>query len=115
MLDDWQINLIIGGIVLLVIITIFTIVYLRKNKKTKEKNAFPGLLEALGGKENVENIELSGSRINLFLTNKKNIDKEKIKENGVSAIVVTSKKITLVIGKESALVFNYLKENLSVN
>ena len=39
-----------------------------------------------------------------------NHDKEQIKENGVETIVVSNKKITLVIGKKASLIYKYLLE-----
>lgn len=113
MSDDWQIILLISLVVLAVFVGLGLFFFFKKKKEKEKNNEFPELLEALGGAENIDKVELSGSRINLFLINKKSMDKEKVKENGVSAIVVTSKKITLVIGRQSSLVFNYLKQNLA--
>lgn len=105
--------LIIGcSVILLISIMLVLIVLLKKKNKIKESHEFPGLLEAIGGKKNVSNIVLSGSRISFNFENKKDLDKEKIKENGVETIVVANKKVTLVIGKKASIIYKYLIENV---
>ncbi len=100
----------IGGILLLIIIIL--IVVLKAKSKKKNNYEFPELLEALGGASNISNLSLNGSRISFNFENKKNVDKEQVKENGVEAIVVSNKKITLVIGKKAPLVYKYLQNNI---
>lgn len=111
MSDDLRWCLIGGSLLLLLIIIVLIILGRRKSKK-KEGKEFPGLLEALGGVSNISNISLNGSRISLNFDNKKNVDKEQIKDNGVETIVVSNKKITLVIGKQAPSIYKYLKENI---
>lgn len=106
MSDDQLRWLLIGLGVLIVIIVL--IIILNKRKVTKKSEEFPELLEALGGSENISNVTLNGSRVSLEFDSKRNVDKEKIKENGVETIVFSNKKITLVIGKKASLVYKYL-------
>lgn len=106
MSDDWQIITIVG--IVIFIIAIIAVVYLRR----KDNEEYPGLLEALGGRDNLLQVELNGSRINLSLNNKKEMDREQVKQNGVSAIVMQSKKITLVVGRGSKKIFKYLSDQL---
>lgn len=101
----------IGGIALLLIIIVLIIV-LKKKSKNKENLEFPELLEALGGAENISNVILNGSRVSLTFESKKNIDKDLIKENDVETIVVSNKKITLVIGKKASVIYKYLLESI---
>ena len=103
----------IGGSVVLLTLLILVIVLLKKRSSIKENTEFPELLEALGGKDNISNLVLNGSRISLTFDNKKIVDKESIKENGVETIVIANKKITLVIGKKASAIYKYLKEELN--
>lgn len=88
------------------------LVLIRKKFSNKETVEFPKLLEALGGEQNISNVTLNGSRISLNFDNKKIVDKDQIKENGVETIVISNKKITLVIGKKATIIYKYLKENI---
>ena len=100
----------IGGSSVVLLIIIVLVIILKKKSKLKESLEFPGLLEALGGADNIYNVSLNGSRISLNFESKKNIDKDQIKDNGVETIVVSNKKITLVIGKKAPIIFKYLQE-----
>ena len=42
--------------------------------------------------------------------NKKNVNKDQIKENGVETIVVSNKKLTMVIGRQAPAIYKYLIE-----
>ena len=112
MSDELRWCLIIGGSILILLIIIFLIIAIKRKSKIKEDQEFPGLLEALGGAENISNVVLNGSRISLNFDSKKNIDKEQIKENGVETLVVSNKKITLVIGKKASTIYKYLLDCL---
>lgn len=112
MSDELKIGLIIGCSVILLLSTIIIIMLLIKKSKNKVIYEYPELIEALGGLSNISNITLNGSRISLSFESKKNINKEQIKECGVETIVVSNKKITLVIGKNSTNIYTYLKKNI---
>ena len=96
----------------LLLITIFLVVMIKRKFNNKIALDFYGLLEGLGGSNNISNVTLNGSRISLNFTNKKNINKEIIKQNGVESIVISNKKITLVIGKQAPIIYKYLKTNI---
>ena len=93
MSEELKLCLIIGGSLLFISLITILVIKLRRPKEVAE---FPGLLEGLGGNENISNITLNGSRISMSFENKTNINKELIKENGVETIVVANKKITLL-------------------
>ena len=99
------------GIGVLLIIIILVIVFKLKLSK-KESEEFPELLEALGGVDNISNITVNGSRVSLIFDNKKSINKELIKENGVETIVVANKKLTMVIGRKASSIYKYLTETI---
>ena len=110
-MDYYQILAIIGAAVLVIASIILTI-FIRKRRVKKETEEFPGLLEALGGLENIEEVSYKGSRVSIVVDNKKNLDKEKIKDEGVDTIVISNKKVTLVVGsKKAPLIASYLKES----
>ena len=104
-------HLIIGGSILLLILIIFIVFFLKNKIKRNLNFEFPGWLEALGGSNNISNVTLKGSRVNLNFENKANINKEFIKENGVQTVVISNKKITLVIGEKADQVYKYLINN----
>lgn len=110
MSDDLKWWLIIGGS-LLILIIIALIIIGNKKSKIKADTEFPKLLEALGGADNISNVVLNGSRVSLSFESKKTINKEMIKENGVETIVVSNKKITLVIGDKASNIYRYLQQN----
>lgn len=103
---------IVGFVFILLLFTLFLIIR-NKRKNNKTNKEFPELLKALGGLENITNLSLNGSRISLNFNDKKSINKEQIKENGVETIVFSNKKMTLVIGKNAPVIYKYLQENLS--
>lgn len=110
-MSDDQLRWLIIGISVLLIIIVLVIVFKLKTKK-KGVSEFPELLEALGGVDNISNILLNGSRISLNFENKKNVNKDQIKENGVETIVVSNKKLTMVIGKKASIIHKYLAESV---
>lgn len=98
----------IGGI-LFVLITFIIILFILKNKtKSSENRTFSELLEALGGIDNIYDITLNGSRISLGFNDKKILNRANIKANGVETIVISNKKITLVVGKTAPQIYRYL-------
>ena len=91
---------------------IFLILFLLKKKKASVlSNSGPWLL-ALGGKENIKEVTAIGSRLSVNLVDKEIIDREKLKELGVSSILVMSNKVTLVIEDKAEKVANTIQKDL---
>ena len=67
---------------------------------------------ALGGKENVKEINAVGSRLSLVLIDKEKVDREKLKTLGVSSVVSMSNKVTLVIEGKAEKIAETLKSSL---
>ena len=90
-----------------VIVAAFLIAFLllqSKKKKTKEvKVTFSSneVLEALGGKDNIEFHTKAGSRISLVLKDYSLVQDEKLNRLGVDSIIKMSNKITLVVKDDS--------------
>ena len=112
-MDFYQILAIVIGTIAVAIIAI-VIFILKRKKRNKEIVEFPELLEALGGKENISKVSQQGSRVNVFVDNKKIVNKDKVKEQGVEAIAFSNKKVTMVVGsRKSILMYNYLNEKVN--
>lgn len=99
-----------AGSVLLIGLIIL-IVFLLKRKKQPKFVGSDWLL-ALGGKENVKEVMAVGSRLSLYLNDKNNINREKLKELGVSSILVMSNKVTLVIEGQAERVAESINNSL---
>ncbi|MCQ2799859.1 MAG: hypothetical protein MJ228_03770 [Bacilli bacterium] len=89
--------IVIGLVLVAALVVLF--VYLAKRKKASIKPiaSRSEYFEALGGEENFVSAERSGSRIVVILRNYSLIDKEKIKEAGVTGFIEKSDKLTLVV------------------
>lgn len=107
---ELKLGLIIGVPVILIVVLL--IVFFANRKKKSKSKEYPNLLQAIGGKENISNVVLNGSRVSVNFVDKSMINKEKIKENGVESIVMANKKLTLVIGKSAEYIYKYLSENI---
>ena len=103
--------LIIGGGVLLLVALIVLILVLLHHKKNKPLDSSIWLI-ALGDKENIKEVSATGSRLSLVLVDKERIDREKLKELGVTSILVMSNKVTLVIEDKAEDIASSIKENL---
>ena len=104
--------IIVGGLVLL--IALFLLVYFlfikKRNKKFVVDNNVWFL--ALGDKENIKEINGVGSRLTLKLVDKEKINREKLKELGVSSVIMMSDKVTLVIEGQAEKLSSLLKNSL---
>ena len=81
------------------------------NKKEKSNNSGVWLL-ALGNKENIKEVSAVGSRLTVNLEDKEKIDRVRLKELGVSSVLVMSNKITLVIEGKAEKIANLIKKDL---
>ena len=108
-------NLIIWLVVidalLLLIVAIMVIRFLT-NKKAKPKVNNDEWFNALGGKDNIKEINAVGSRLSLVLKDKDIVDREKLKTLGVSSVVSMSNKVTLVIEGKAETIAEKLKGSL---
>ena len=106
--------IVIACILLVAIISVVVILIVLKKKNKITVLEFPALLTALGGLDNISNLMQKGSRISVNVNDKKIIDKEKIKEEGIDTIVVSNKKVTMVVDNKKAVqIFEYLNNKQS--
>lgn len=97
------IPIIIGVILLIVAIIIFINVNKKKNINKEFNEKVLGIINNLGGNENIISVTPKMSRVEFVLKNYELVNKEELKNLGVQGISKTSQKITLVVGNELAL------------
>lgn len=102
---------IVGGVLLVAIIAVVIVFLINKNKKNKKQNG-EVWLNALGGKENIDDVSGVGSRVTLLLKDKENIDREKLKTLGVSSVLTMANKIILVVEDQAVKVAEIIREEL---
>ena len=98
----------VAGIIISFIALIIVLNRKKKNPKVVDTDWFL----ALGGKENIKEATAVGSRLNLNLVNKENIDREKLKELGVSSVLTMSNKVTLVIEGQAEKIAQVINNSL---
>ena len=96
------------AVALVVIIAVVVVIILVKGRKVKkpvpqiaEKSKW---VEALGGAENIISSEAYGSRLAVSLVDKSLMNKEALKELGVTNFIEMSNKITLLLEDKAELV-----------
>lgn len=97
---------------LLIIVIVLMIIRNKVKSTPKNKVNNDDWFVALGGKENVKEINATGSRLSLNLIDKEKIDREKLKTLGVSSVVTMSNKVTLVIEGKAEKIAEILKGSL---
>lgn len=94
------------------VLFIVVVIVFNKVRKPKARVNNDEWLIALGGKENIKEVNATGSRLALTLNDKDNIDREKLKTLGVSSVLVMSNKVTLVIEGKAEQIAESLKQSL---
>lgn len=96
------------AVALVVVIAVVVVIILVKGRKVKkpvpqiaEKSKW---VEALGGAENIVSSEAYGSRLAVSLVDKTLMNKEALKELGVTNFIEMSNKITLLLEDKAELV-----------
>lgn len=88
-------------------IWLFDFLYHRHSKKAEQKAIDEGLyLAALGGRDNVLEKKLEGSRIIVKLKDYSLLNKDKLHDAGVTGFIQMSDQLTLVIKKDAAAVYD---------
>ena len=107
-MDELTVGLIILAVVLVVTITVFFIV---KKKKKGPQFDYEKFVELLGGFDNIEEASYKNSRLCLTIKDKKEVKRDELIDMGASAIVVNSKKVTLIMGVLSNSICAYILKN----
>ena len=101
---------VIDAVLLLFVLFMIIRHFVMKSPKVKVNN--DEWFIALGGKENVKEINATGSRLSLNLLDKEVIDREKLKTLGLTSVVSMSNKVTLVIEGKAEQIAETLKQSL---
>ena len=111
-LDNTAMILIIVGCVILLSVAIIIPISINKRKKSPKIDNNVWLI-ALGNKENIKEVNAIGTRLTVNLVDKEKIDREKLKELGVSSVLTMSNKVTLVIEGKAEIIAEAIKEGLN--
>ncbi len=102
----------LASIAFITVIVLFIIAKVKDKKGlvVEEAHAEPSerslaILEALGGKENILDHSLNGSRISLSLTDYNAVKEDKLNELGVDSVIKMSNKIILVIKDDASKIY----------
>ena len=112
---NWQLIGIIGGAILFVIVLfiVFFFIFNKKDKKPVENKTVEidnnKWVNALGGKENIVSFEAKGSRLIVNIVDNTKINKEELHELGVTSIIVSKEKATLVLKERAENICNLLQ------
>ena len=92
-------------VAVIAIVVVLILVFGRKTKKAAPQIAEKSKwVEALGGSENIVSSEAYGSRLAVSLVDKSLMNKETLKELGVTNFIEMSNKITLLLEDKAELV-----------
>lgn len=113
---EFQYVLIAIGIILAVFLLYFGYTHLIKNKDLSQKNSstinIQGLVQALGGKENITDVSSSPSKLTVGIQDHHLICIDDIKKLGASGIVEGNSRLSMIFGKQSPLIEEDLKHYL---
>lgn len=101
---------VVGGVLLLAAIGIVIYMVVSSKKAAKGNGAI--WLEALGGKDNIEDVSGVGSRVSLVLKDKEIINRDQLKTLGVSSVLTMANKIILVIEDKAQSVADKIRKEL---
>ena len=106
MLDQLTIILLssIGGVIVLSFLIMLIVVYRHQYKAKKNIIDQPVIIKddsswhkALGGKDNIKEIEFKGSRLIVRLNDNSLLEKEELHNLGASSVITSEDKITIVL------------------
>ena len=108
----WVIAVTIVAIILVVAVII--VIHGRNNKvptKQISQASSNEWQDALGGADNIIDIQATGSRLVAKIKNKELVNRDKLTELGVSSIVLMSDKITLVTNLDNQKIVDNMKNS----
>ena len=109
----------VAGLLLFIAILVLIIFTIKRPRgkhpmrKVLNKNGINELIEALGGRDNILKSSPSGrSRLSIKLANNDLIDSDKLKELGVTSIIIMSEKVIIVFENTAQEVSSSLQESI---
>jgi len=106
-LRDNALYLLLGAVLILVLAV--CLIFLSGRKRNTRQD-FELFYAALGGLTNIKSAESHGSRLAVKLLDYEKIDYDKLKNAGVSSYIKMTDKLTVVIGKNSAVIEKAIQE-----
>lgn len=105
------------AVVVIIILTIVIVFLIKNRKPSKPKkeisNAAPDeWVNALGGSDNILEVNSAGSRLSIKIKNRDLINRDALTGLGVTSIVLMSDKVTLVTNLDNAKIEEKLKNHL---
>ena len=108
-----------AGLLLFIAILVLIIFFVKRPRskhpmrKVLNNNGINELIEALGGRDNILKSSPSGrSRLSIKLANNDLIDRDKLKELGVTSIIIMSEKVIIVFENTAQEVSSSLQESI---
>lgn len=104
--------ILIAVLAVLLCLLICLLLFKRTKKAVKEEKVTyddSKWVNALGGKENIRNLEAKGSRLICYLNNNDIINKEELHILGALSIIKSQEKITIVLSDKAENISNLLK------
>ena len=110
----WMICVAVVLAIILTIVIVFVIKNKRKpsSKKNVSKAAPTEWIEALGGKDNILEVNATGSRLSIKLKDRELVNREALTNLGVTSVVLMSDKITLVTNLDNQKIEENIKNCL---
>ena len=111
----WQILIVVGGIVLFAIMLILILFLVRRKRSKQNTELYTTSIDnnkwvnALGGNENILSYDAKGSRLIVNISDNSKINKEELHELGVTSVIVSQDKVTLVLKEKAENIRNLLQ------
>ena len=105
--------IVIAVVAVLLVGACLAFIFLGKKRNKTIKVSDSEWIDALGGQNNILEASAVGSRLSVKLNDKEAINRDKLKELGVSSVLVMSNKVTLVIEKQAEKVAEAINHSLS--
>ena len=112
---SWTLVLLAVLVALVLVFAVLLTIQLVKKHKNKKvegpKEEFDNnrWVNALGGKDNIINLEAKGSRLIVYLTNNELINKDELHNLGVTSVISSQDKITIVLREKAENIQNLLQ------
>lgn len=111
----WQLLIIIGGVVLFAVLLILFLYFYLKRRKKNQVIDQPVVVDAnkwvnaLGGSNNIVSSEAKGSRLIVYVNDNSEVNKDELHDLGVSSIISSQDKVTLVLKEKAENIRNLLQ------
>ena len=113
-LKNYALYICLGFVALILIVFIIVVVCKNKTNGKVKKEEQPITQDewftALGGKENVQEVVATGSRLSVTLVDKEKINREQLTSLGVTNVMIMSNKLILVIEDKAEAIAKQLNQ-----